>query len=499
MTDLRQRLGELDQLDAPDMRASIDQRAAELDQAPQQSLVGTSASGWRGPLIAVGTAFVILIVVAGSLLLIGRDDSGVVEEPTTTVVSTTLPPTTMPSTTIPPAPTTVPSTTVAAEAVAPYPPFELPVLEVPLSEAVPGFSDTIVWTAVSESSDDIFQTVFRLRPSESIAELLLPSEDELALGDELPWRGDDLDASANWVADVSPFDRRVTVDSVPTVPGEPSRRAFVGNATQGAAVWHDTEPGHLAWLECPNSSLDSLDGPTTLVTLDVSDPSADPIRLRLFDQGCRTGCWGADEPCVTLARWGSTGVWPTMYPEGWEAKWHDDTEVQNTEGQDAIESVLVDADGTEIATVSTAQMIAMRPDGTTVWQSDNWQGPHFVLSPDGQQRSTLPGLYDGEPLGGAWWSPNGTRLTMWLSTGLRTVDPVSGEIITEIPAPATGFGLDAWGASVAWSTDSRFLVYESFEGEVISPETGALMIHDTATNTTTKIPHSGDVADIRLR
>ncbi len=184
MTDLRQRLGELDQLDAPDMRARIDRRAAELDQTAPQSLDRTWASGWRGPLIAVGTAFVILIVVAGSLLLIGRDDSSVVEEPATTVVSTTLPPTTVPSTTVPPG--TVPSTTVPAEAVVPFAPSELAVLDVPLSEAVPGFYDTIVWTAVVESSDNVFQAVFLLRSSESIAELLLPSEDDLALGDDLP-------------------------------------------------------------------------------------------------------------------------------------------------------------------------------------------------------------------------------------------------------------------------------------------------------------------------
>ena len=473
MTDLRQRLGELDQLDAPDMRASIDRRAAELGQTAPQSLVGTSASGWRGPLIAVGTAFVILIVVAGSLLLIGRDDSSVVvEEPTTTVVSTTLPPTTVPSTTVPPG--TVPSTTVPAEAVVPFLPSELAVLEVPLSEAVPGFSDTIVWTAVVESSDNVFQAVFRLRPSESTAELLLPSEDDLALGDDVPYFGDALDSSANWLAHVSPFDdHRVTVDSVPTAPGEPSRRDFVGNATQGAAVWHDTEPGHLAWLECPNSSFDSLDGPTTLFTVDVSDPSADPIQVRSFDQGCRTGCWEVGEPCVTLAGWGSTGVWATNQSE----------------------SVLIDADGAEIATVSDAQMIAMSPDGTSVWRSDNSRGPSFALSPDGQQRTTLPGLDDGLYLFGAWWSADGTRLAMRLGTGLRTVDTVSGEVITEIPGPA----LDPWGGSVAWSTDSRFLVYESFEGSPIGPETGVLVIHDTATNTTTKISHSGDVSDIRVR
>jgi hypothetical protein len=424
---------------------------------------------------------VILIVAAGSLLLIGRDDSSVVEERTTTVVSTTLPPTTMPPTTVPPA--TVPSTTAPAEAVVPFPSPELPVLEVPLSEAVPGFTDTIVWTAVVESSGNVFEAVFRLRSSESIAELLWPPEDDPVLGDGLLFIGH-LNASANWVVDDA-----IVVATVPTAPGEPSRREIVGHA-RGAVVWHDTEPGHLAWLECPNSSLDSLDGPTTLVTLDVSDPSAEPIRVRSFDQGCRTGSWGVDEPWVTLTRWGSTGVWVTKYPGNWEAKWHEDTEEQNVEGQDVIESVLVDADGAEIATVSNARMIAMSPDGTTVWQSDNSQGPYFVLSPDGQQRSTLPGLDDGELLRGAWWSPDGTRSPMWPS--LRTV---SGEFITE----NTGHRLDPYGASVAWSTDSRFLVYERFERGVISPETGVLVIHDTPTNTTTDISRSGDVGDIRVR
>ncbi len=185
----------------------------------------------------------------------------------------------------------------------------------------------------------------------------------------------------------------LTVEAVPTRSSEPPRREIAGHDPRGgAAVWHNTEPGHLAWLECPNSSFDSLDGPTTLFTLDVSDPSADPTRVRSFDQGCRTGCWGVDEPCVTLAGWGSTGVWATKYPVGWEEMWYEETK-----GLDVIESVLVDADGAEIAMVSDAQMIAMRPDGTTVWQSDNWQGPYFVLSPDGQQRSTLPGLDDADP------------------------------------------------------------------------------------------------------
>ncbi len=128
MTDLRQRLSELDQLDAPDMRASIDQRAAELDRAAPQSLVRTPASGWRGPLIAVGTALVILIVAAGSLLLIGRDDSSVVEEPTPTTLLTPVTTTT----------TTEPTTTTTL-ATSLKPPFTLP------SEILPASEDPFEW------------------------------------------------------------------------------------------------------------------------------------------------------------------------------------------------------------------------------------------------------------------------------------------------------------------------------------------------------------------
>lgn len=106
MTDLRHRLSELDQLDAPDMRTSIDQRVGELRSAGPEVLVRTSGTGWSGPLISVGTAVAILVVVAGSLLLLGGDPTEVVEEPTTTVAVET--PTTVPdvttTTTTPPIP-----------------------------------------------------------------------------------------------------------------------------------------------------------------------------------------------------------------------------------------------------------------------------------------------------------------------------------------------------------------------------------------------------------
>jgi hypothetical protein len=331
--------------------------------------------------------------------------------------------------------------------------------------------------------------VMRWRSSESMTELLLPP----GFNGDGWWVG--LDASAHWVG--QHFDDDVlSVQAVPTVPGEPSRREIGEHDVPGEAishvVWHDTEPGHLAWLEC----LNLRDGPTTVVTLDASDPSADPIRVRSFDQGCPPDFWGDDEsdagkPAVTVERWGSTGVWV--------AKWAEDAE-----GQDVIESVLLDADGAEIAMVSDARVIAMSPDGTSIWRPVDWEDPCFVLSPDGQQRSAVPGIAAEDFIYGARWSPDGTRFAMSVDTGggfrsaegvLRIVDSVSGEVITEIAEPA----LDGWGSTLAWSTDSRFLVYELVYEGVPSTDTAVLVIHDTVTNTTTKIPLSEYVDEIRVR
>jgi len=447
---------------------------------------------WLRPvLVAAASAMLVLLVVGLPILFLSGDESIVDEPSTTTVASTTMPSTTVASTTM--APTTTPPTTVqpapaAPAEVVPFPPSELAVLDMPLSEAVPGFTDTIVMTT-GWSADGY--GVMRWRSSESMPELLL-----------LPERTDRAlpvgpDASARWVAQILDDDV-LTVQAVPTVPGEPFRREIVGHDVQIEAVsqvvWHDTEPGRLAWLECPNF----LDGPTTLVTLDISDPSAEPIRVRTFDQGCRGNPWGEDEsdaakPVVWLERWDSTGVWVTKFAE-------------DAEGRDVRRSVLVDADGTETPVASDARMIARSPDGRSIWETADYPSapgqsdPRYLSSGDGQHRTAVPGLADGAHLYGAWWSPDGTRLAMWLNTDgglrsgeeiLRTVDSVSGEVITEIAEPA----LDGWGPTLAWSTDSRFLVYK----EVPRTDTAVLAIHDTATNTTTKIPLTEDVDDIRVR
>lgn len=92
MIDLRQRLRELDQLEAPDMKAEIERRAAQLLAAPDEPILEAdrTPSPWRGPLIALGTAAAILIAVAAAALMLRTDPSGVTDEPAppTTVAET---------------------------------------------------------------------------------------------------------------------------------------------------------------------------------------------------------------------------------------------------------------------------------------------------------------------------------------------------------------------------------------------------------------------------
>ena len=446
---------------------------------------------WLRPvLVTAASAMLVLVVVGLPVLFLNGDESIVVDEPSTTVASTTVAPTMT-------SPTTVQPTPAAPAEVVPFPPSELAVLEVPLSEAIPGFTDTIVMSAYSTDAADV--DVMRWRSSESMPELLLSLEGTEGLVG--------LDASARWASLVS--DAVLAVQAVPTVPAESFRREIVGLDVQNAdmlqAVWHDTEPGWLAWLECPNS----LDGPATLVTLNVSDPAAEPIRLRTFDQGCAGNPWGQDEsdaakPFVTLDRWANAGLWVT--------KWAEDAEGDVTWGFDAstASSVLVDADGTEIATVSGARMMATSPGGTSIWGAE-WGEPCFVLSPDGQQRSAVPGVADGEFLHDAYWSPDGTRLALFVEGNgginpgeevLRVVDVASDEIVAELGrnvfvsnpqrrSPSEGIG------PFAWSTDNRFLLYSPYEGWDVAP--GKLVFYDIATNTTTMVPTADDLKEIRVQ
>ena len=93
MTDLRDRLSELGQLDAPDMRSAIDRRVAELQSTPPSALTSAPRTPWRGPLIAIATAVAVLVVTVATVLLF-RGGSPTVE-PAETVPAPTV--TTAPS------------------------------------------------------------------------------------------------------------------------------------------------------------------------------------------------------------------------------------------------------------------------------------------------------------------------------------------------------------------------------------------------------------------
>ncbi len=97
MTDLRHRLSELDQLDPPDIRASIDRRTRELRSAPPKALVRPAGQWWRGPLIAVSTAVSVLVVVAVSMLVLRTTEPDIADESVATqttieAATTTTPP-----------------------------------------------------------------------------------------------------------------------------------------------------------------------------------------------------------------------------------------------------------------------------------------------------------------------------------------------------------------------------------------------------------------------
>ena len=79
------------------------------------------------------------------------------------------------------------------------------------------------------------------------------------------------------------------------------------------AVWHDSEPGQLAWLASP----EGRDGAAILFTLDVTDQTADPVPVRSFEQGSVGNPFfeGWDGPGVSLERWGNAGVLMRSYEE----------------------------------------------------------------------------------------------------------------------------------------------------------------------------------------
>ena len=347
-------------------------------------------------------------------------------------------------------------------------------LEVPLGEAIPGFTDVITMEQWSEAGVD----VMRWRSSQSAPETVAG----FGHGDGSWFAG--LDTSGGWYA-LQGENGVLSVHRVEGVDTElawfPDLRAVGVRVYQMA--WHDTEPGQLAWLGCSRMP----GGPGTLFRLEVADDMAEPVAIRLVDKACseNSGAW--------LEQWGDWGF------------------VLGVSEGEQHETVLLAADGSEIGRLgddfTDTWLVAGYADGT-IWTGDTF-GLHpssFVLSPDGQSRMPVPGLAQGEWLDDAMLSPDGTRLALFLRTSVnvndepvvRVVDVRTATTIAEMAEPAWEIGLGAW------STDSRFLLYDRWlcpDGcGYFEPQERELVFYDTLTDTTTMIslPTDGGWGGIRL-
>lgn len=329
-------------------------------------------------------------------------------------------------------------------------------LGVPLREMVPGFTDTIMMLTTPSDSFN----VIRWRASLPVTEVMLSLDrHESGEGDGWPLG---LDASGYRFAQVV-SERTVRVHSVP----DGSVAWQCGNVGDGlvAVVWHDTEPSRLAWLECPQMTA----GTTALATVDFWNESPIPSILQSIDYDC--------EP-LWLQRWGDWGAL-LMSDES---------------------PLLVGAAGTVVPFDPESRMLAAGPDGATLWARSDPDGRGETLvarSAAGEHRVVIPDLSsDGVP-SQASWSPDGAHVALsfgsdWADPGergLRVMDVANGAVVAEFAE------VGATVITMAWSSDGRFLIYESWRDQ---PQSGALVFYDTATNTTTSIPISEIVDEIRV-
>jgi hypothetical protein len=327
-------------------------------------------------------------------------------------------------------------------------------LPVPLSEAVPGLTDSItIWATAGQGYQ-----ILRWRPSQPTAEPLALFEDDEPYSFEL-------DVSGDWWA-LLDSDGTLSVER-PTGGDTDSEWSPLGveavAVRVGSAAWHDSEPGLLAWLTCPRAST----GSTTLYTFDALDVAAEPVVIRAFDRACEadSGVW--------LRDWGRWGFLIGM---------------DDGAGDPPID-VLLGLDGDEIARSDQSHRVSFivgNPDGTTTWIDETDNG-WFVLSADGQRRSPLPDLGDGERVEGARWSPDGTLLALRYGRSLfgplgRIVEAATGEVIAEPAASGQDIGV------TAWSTDSRFYLH------MLGTD---LVFLDTVTTASVAVPLPGLVLAVR--
>jgi len=352
--------------------------------------------------------------------------------------------------------TTRPSTTTTSA------PPEAIGLGVPLDEAVPGLTDVVTIAQWTETRVDLARWRASQYASETIASFDTVDGPQFA----------GIDASGTWYALESDFGV-LSVHRLEASHADsgwfPDLRA-VGVRIVNLA-WHDTEPGQLAWLACSRTP----GGPGTLFRLDVADITAEPVAVVSVEKAC------SQESSVWLQQWGEWGFVL--------ARWNDEQPGP----------ILLGADGSEIAPIggwpTDTWLVAGHSEGT-LWTQDSGGtgGSSFLLSPDGQSRTPVPGLTQGEQVMHARWSPDGSRLALLAhrpegrTTAIRIVEPRTAATIAEIAVSAA----PEWGIAVGpWSTDGRFLLVDRLvcpDGcEFEAPQGRELLFYDTQNATTSAI------------
>jgi hypothetical protein len=342
----------------------------------------------------------------------------------------------------------------------------------PLREAVPGFTDTI--TAVTW--DDAGVDVLRWPASESAPATML------ALEHADGGRNRAVDASGRWFVEIrgaSVLDVYVLSDGNPRSP-EPRRVSSVlAGARTWSAAWHDTRPGRLGWLACPE---DASGSSGELFTVDLSDPRAEPVALTLAGFPC-------EDRGLRLARWGDWGV------------------LLHASEPSGIVQVLLDGDGRQLSAARLGPVgewfVGVGPENTTVWTEglSRSGAASYLLTADGLERRPVPGLAQGERLESAMASPDGSLLALvpdlvaHFGSVVRLVAVDTGDVVVEIVETSS------WVNRMAWSGDGRYLIYERWP-DVTSNWAGVprhveLVFHDTEAGTITALPLPGYTAALR--
>ena len=284
---------------------------------------------------------------------------------------------------------------------------------VPLTQLVPGFTDTVVLLTTPPGSFDIV----RWEAAASATEVALSIERDAAGAGSWPIG---LDASGSWFARVL-SDGVLVAYPVPDSPDEKPDRQPIGLRVR-SATWHETEPGQLAWLACSRSS----PGPAVPTTLDLDDRSAEPITLHPFERGCVTGRRGG----VWLGRWTIEGVTVNAFGQ------RPDTPVSFSVG---------------------ASTLAERP---------------FARYPQ-----SVPGVADSRQIVNASWSSDGTLVAANITPDpdspasvVRIADTETGAVVFEAEGQNSGV------IPMAWSTNDRFLLYTRIHSTLEYPMSGLLVI-----------------------